>query len=274
MTARDWRDALLFAAFFFTALGLCDPVPAADFPGLRIDRERTMDRYLTGDEQARLLKTLKEAACRDALGRRDDAATRALLHSGLRIGEFLRVSVGEALAALKGGYLFIPKEHRKGHGRINPKTGKALEAQDHSVYLTKPLRRAIEDLLKVRAELAAMDCRTADPLVVGRGGEGVTVRAFELRYKQHARTAGLAVSSPHWLRHTYGMNLLRHSTAREPLVVAQRALGHRSIASTGVYAHATREELESSLDAAAQASAPGRVTRAQLRRAWEGRAGA
>lgn len=263
MTARDWRDALLFAAFFFTALGLCDPVPAADFPGLRIDRERTMDRYLTGEEQARLLKTLKEAACRDALLRRDDAASRALLHSGLRIGEFLRVSVGEALAALKGGYLFVPKEHRKGHGQGT--------AQDHSVYLTKPLRRAIEDLLQVRAELVATDCLTSDPLVVGRHGKRLTVRAFELRYKMHARNAGLAVSSPHWLRHTYGMNLLSHSTAREPLVVVQRALGHRSIASTGVYAHATREELESSLDAAAQASAPGRVTRAQLRRAWEGR---
>lgn len=269
MTARDWFGGLLFVALFFLAQGLCGSALAA---GLHeplfttIDRERTMNRYLTEDEQARLLKVLKEAACRDALGRRDDAATRVLLFSGLRIGEFLAITVGDALAALQSGYLFVPKERRKGHGR--------RRAQDLSVYLTRPLRRAFEDLLKVRHEMTAADCHVADALVVGRHGEGATIRAFELRYKQHARTAGLARSSPHWLRHSHGMNLLRHSTAREPLVVVQRALGHRSIASTGVYAHATREELEASLDAAAQAVAPGRVTTAQLRKAYEGRVAA
>ena len=266
MTARDWRDGLLAVTLFFLAIGVCDAAPLVPLAALHhhIHRERTMNRYLTGDEQERLLKTLKEAACRDALGRRDDATVRLLLHSGLRIGETLKISVGEALAALKSGYLFIPRAHRKGHGKG--------VADDHSVYLTKPLRRALEDLIKVRHEITAADCNVADPLIIGRHGEGVTIRAFELRYKLHAQLAGIALSSPHWLRHTHGMNLLRHSTAREPLVIVQRALGHRSIASTGVYAHATREELEASLDAAAQAVAPGRVTRAQLRRAWEGRA--
>ncbi len=221
-----------------------------------------MNRYLTEAEQDRLLKILKEAACRDALGRRDDAAARALLYSGMRLGEFLKITVGDALAALQSGYLYLPKGHRKG------------EAMDLDIYLTKPLRKAIEDLLKVRYELVVQDCLVTDPLVVGRHGEGVTVRAFELRYKQHARIAGLAISSPHWLRHSYAMNIRRHSTARDSMPIIQRALGHRSIASTGIYAHATKEEVEQALDEAAKATAPGRITKAQLRRAYEGRVAA
>jgi site-specific recombinase XerD len=221
-----------------------------------------MDRYLTEEEQARLLKTLKEAACRDAYGRRDDAMVRALIHSGLRIGEFSRITVGDALEALKSGYLFVPRERRKG------------EAMDLSIYLTKPLRLAVGDLLAARYELREGDCHVSNRLLVGRAGDSMTVRALELRYKQHATMAGLARTSPHWLRHTHAMNIRRHSTAREPMGIIQRALGHRSIASTGIYAHATREDVEQALNEAARATAPGRVTLAQLRRAYEGRAAA
>lgn len=263
MSLRDWIDAALYVTGFFLALGLCDPAPAATFhPGAAHIGSELMERYLTEEEQARLLKTLKEAACRDVYGRRDDAMVRALIHSGLRIGEFSRITVGDALEALKVGYLFIPRENRKG------------EAMDLSIYLTKPLRAAIGDLLKVRHELRDTDCRVEDRLLVGRAGETVTVRALQLRYKQHATLAGLARTSPHWLRHTHAMNIRRHSTAREPMGIIQRALGHRSMASTGIYAHATREEVEQALDEAASAVAPGRVTRAQLRKAYEGRAAA
>lgn len=262
MTARDWSDALLFISILFLALGFCDPAPAAVSLGSDIHRERTMDRYLTEAEQARLLKTLKEAAGRDALVRRDDAAVRALLHSGMRLGEFLAISVGDALIALNIGYLYLPKSHRK------------MAAMDLSIYLTRPLRKAIEDLLKVRYELTAQDCMETDPLVVGRHGEGVTIRAFELRYKQHARCAGLAISSPHWLRHSFAMNIRRHSTAVHPMGIIQRALGHRSIASTGVYAHATKEDVEQALEETARAVDPGRITKAQLRREYERRVAA
>jgi site-specific recombinase XerD len=263
MSLRDWRDGLLFVITFFLALGLCDPAPAASFHGAAFSSgANRMDRYLTEEEQARLLKTLKEAACRDVYGRRDDAMVRALIHSGLRIGEFSRITVGDALEALKAGYLFIPRENRKG------------EAMDLSIYLTKPLRAALGDLLKVRHELRATDCRVTDRLLVGRAGESVTVRGLQLRYKQHATMAGLARTSPHWLRHTHAMNIRRHSTAKEPMGIIQRALGHRSMASTGIYAHATREEVEQALNEAASASTPGRITRAQLRKAYEGRVAA
>lgn len=265
MSLRDWRDGLLFVITFFLALGLCDPAPAATFNGVGISSgANRMDRYLTGEEQARLLKTLKEAACRDAYGRRDDAMVRALIHSGLRIGEFSRITVGDALEALKSGYLFVPREHRKGASQ-----GRAT---DHSAYLTQALRADIEDLLKVRHELTDADCRVDDRLLVGRAGESITVRALQLRYKQHATAAGLARSSPHWLRHTRAQNIMLHSTARDPRGVVQRALGHASIKSSGVYTATPREAVEAALNEIDAPAQRGRVTRAQLRLAYEGRA--
>jgi site-specific recombinase XerC len=260
-----WRDAVLALLFYFTALGLCDPAPAAVPEGVAISSgANRMDRYLTEDEQARLLGILKTAAGRDTLGRRDDAAVRALIHSGLRIGEFLRITVIDALAALRGDYLFIPREHRKGFGKGT--------ARDHEVYVTAPLRRAVEDLLKVRAELFPEGCREDAPLIVGRNGEVMTVRNFQLRYKEHARTAGIARSSPHWLRHTRGQNIMRRSTAADPRGIVQRALGHVSIASTGVYTATPREAVEAGLREVDGLRSGRRVTLAQLRREHEGRA--
>lgn len=218
-----------------------------------------MDRYFTEDEQARLLKHLKESACRDIYGRRDDAAIRALIHSGLRIGEFLQITVGQALEALRTDYLFVPREHRKG------------KKKDHQVFVTDALQQDLRDLLKVRHEQLPADCREDDALVISRLGSGITVRSFELRFKEHARAARLpADASPHWLRHTRAMNIMRRSTAKDPRGIAQRALGHASIRSTGIYTATPREEVEAAL--AEIDATKRRITPRQLRRAYEGRA--
>lgn len=255
-TPRDWFHALLAIVMFFLALGVVDPAPAAVFDG--VDQERTMERYLTEAEQERFLRTLKERACVEAIDRRDAAAFKALMHSGLRIGEFSRITVGQALEALRTGYLFIPREHRKGR------------AHDHMVFVTQALREDLQDLLKARHEINEADCHEDDPLVIGRTGDGMTVRALELRFKQWAELAGLPPrASPHWLRHTRAMNIVRRSTARNPLGVAQSALGHVSIRSTGVYTKTPREDVEAALTETD--GRVGRVSRRRLRAAWEGR---
>lgn len=266
-TARDWRDAVLAILAWAVILGLCDPAPAQDVRApQRVaehdHRERTMDRYLTEAEQERLLAVLKAAGAGDVLARRDDAVVRALTHSGCRIGEFSQVTVGAALAALRSGYLFLPRETRKGGRR------------DHKVFVTAPLREAIGDLLKVRYEMRRLDCREGDPLVIGRTGAGLSVRSFELRLKQWAVAADIAPDfTPHWLRHTRAMNVMRRSTAKDPRGIVQAALGHESIRSTGVYTTPSREEVEAALTET-DGRGRGRVTVRDLRRAFERRVGA
>lgn len=219
-----------------------------------------MERYWTEGEQSRLAAARRKVPAEDWEGRRDAALIGALLHSGCRIGEFVQVSVGDALAALRTRHLFIPREHRKGGAR------------DHKVLVTQALETDLRELLAVRAMLVAGDCLKTDALLATRRGAGMTVRNAQLRIKAFAVAAGLpADSSPHWARHTRGMNIMACSTARDPRGVAQAALGHADIRSTGIYTQTPRAEVEAVLTAI-DTPAPGRITRAQLRREYEGRA--
>ncbi|MFT3964105.1 tyrosine-type recombinase/integrase [Propionivibrio sp.] len=271
-TFRDWLQALAAVLVFSTVTSAIDPAAPAELP--RIGQERTMNRYLTEEEQTKLLWTLKLHSG-DPLAARDYAWVRALRHSGLRIQEFSHISVGDALAALRSGYLFVPREHRKGWNRKPTQDGKLRKPpKDHSVYLTDALRRALQDLLKCRFELTGADCREFDPLVVSRHGTAMSVRSYQLRLSAWAEKAGLPPGvSPHWLRHTRAMAIMQSSTARDPRGVVQKALGHADIRSSGVYTQTPREEVEAALDEI-DVGAAGRVTLAALRRAFYGRAAA
>ncbi|OFZ65825.1 MAG: hypothetical protein A2V79_08375 [Betaproteobacteria bacterium RBG_16_56_24] len=219
-------------------------------------------RFLTPAEQRKLLGVLKQYA--GPVARRDGALVRLLIGSGMRITETLRVSVGDAVAALQSGYLFIPKAHRK------------MEACDLSVLLTKSVRKALEDLLGLR-EGAELD----EALIVSRksrvlGWRAMTVRAFEQRVAYWAKLAGLPEGvSPHWFRHTHAKNIMRDSEAADPLRVAQLALGQLSRRSTEVYTRLDREELETALrNVDGKVNGQPRLRLADLRRLHEGRVAA
>ena len=213
-----------------------------------------MNKYLTEDEQKRLLQVLKQTTGETV--RRDDALIRLLIHSGLRIGECLRLSIGDAVAAIKSGYLYLPKEYRK---------GRPGERRDHEVLMTNSVRLAVRDLLALR-DGAPLD----DALVVSRKHGILTVRAFQFRVTHWAKLAGLPAGvSPHWFRHTCAMNIMARTTATDPLGVVKARLGHSSIRSTEVYAHATREKVEAALH---EVDSKPRLRLADLRRLHEGRA--
>ena len=222
-----------------------------------------MDRYLLPAEQTTLLNAARLTNTPTA--QRDYHLFSALILSGCRIGEFLTLTVAQTVAAVMGkGYLFIPREHRKG------------QYTDIKIYLTAPLRAHLIALLDLHGETA----EAYASLVFGRCGKPLTVRAVQKRVKHWAKQAGIALDvSPHWFRHTHAMNVMRTSTAKNPLQVVQRSLGQVSISSASIYAHATREEVQADLDRAAQVLEVGvsgkkRVTLAQLRRAHVNQMGA
>lgn len=159
---------------------------------------------------------------------------------------------------MSSGYLYLPKAYRKGKRR------------DHHVRVTEALRKDLQDLLAVRAEMVPGDAHESDSLVVSRLKDGMTVRNFQLRVKAWALRAGLPPeSSPHWMRHTLAMNLIRRSTARSPLRIVQSVLGHSTLSSTGIYTAPSREEVDAALEETTGADVRQRITRAQLRRAYE-----
>lgn len=217
-------------------------------------------RFLTQSEQPRLLNTIKQFSSVEA--KRDHAVCRLLIGSGMRIAECLKITTGAAADALQCGYLFIPKEHRKG----------ADKSIDISIPLTKSVRSALYDLLILR-EGAGVD----EALIVSRksGGKAMTVRGFELRVAYWAKQAGLPEGvSPHWFRHTHAKNIMRESEAADPLRVAQLSLGQRSRRSTEIYTRLDREEFEAALHQADKAVfGKPRIRIAQLRRQHERRVG-
>lgn len=219
-------------------------------------------RYLTPEEQQRLVKAA--AMPSDILARRDAAWLRGLLFSGLRITEFSLTTLGDAVDALRTKYLFIPKERRKGQRR------------DHRVFVTGELRAALKAAIDVRYAMSDDANLPADAaLFISRqhgAGEPMTVRSFQLRFKHWAKIAALpADASPHWLRHSRAMNIMRTSEAADPRGIAKEALGHASIASTGIYTGVLREELEQALTTTDATTRGRRVSLAALRKDFDKR---
>jgi site-specific recombinase XerC len=212
-----------------------------------------MHRYLTESQQSLLLVTLKLLA--STLARRDRAWINLLKNTGMRIGEFSRLTVRQARQALETGWLFIPKEHRKG------------KRADHSVAITDPVREDLKALLAIQREMGGAGADD-EPLIYSRKGGRMSVRAYQERFTYWCRRCGFT-ASPHWMRHTRAMNIMRRSTSTDPRGAVQSALGHISISSTGVYTRMSKEELLRVLD---EVDGKRRSPKKKLREIYEGRA--
>jgi site-specific recombinase XerC len=215
--------------------------------------EQVMHRYLTESQQSLLLVTLKMLASVQA--RRDRAWINLLKNTGLRIGEFSRLTVQQARQALHTGWLFIPKEHRKG------------KTQDHSLPVTAPVREDLQALLAIQREMGGTGLDD-EPLIYSRKRQRMSIRAYQERFAYWCRRCGLT-ASPHWMRHTRAMNIMRRSTSTDPRGIVQGALGHASISSTGIYTRMSKEALQRGLE---EVDGRPRVPRKKLRGIYDGRA--
>lgn len=189
-----------------------------------------MKKYLTELEQQRLLRAAK--TCTHPLAQRDYRWMRLLIGLGARVTEFALLNVEQAEHALATGWLVVPASQRKGGKR----------GQEYLV--TQTVREDLEALLRMqRAEAPPAGLQGPAPLIWGVEGKRLSVRSYQARISHWAQVAGLGLKvSPHWLRHTRGMNIIRRSRSANPLKVAQLALGHASISSTGIYTEMAREE--------------------------------
>lgn len=214
-----------------------------------------LKRYLTDAEQRRLLSVVKAVA--DPLAQRDHAWMRLLVETGMRVNELATLRREQAERALETGWLAVRPEQRKGHRKAGEdKQGNKfpLQRKGHEYLVTEPVRQCLRTLIKLHAELMPQDANGAEhtaPLMWGRGGEvrgkaladAISVRSLQARMKHWAYLAVLPDGvSPHWLRHTRGVNIIRRSRGNNPLKVVQEALGHASLASTGIYTQMSREE--------------------------------
>jgi site-specific recombinase XerD len=220
-----------------------------------------MRRYLTEAEQRKLLATAKRVA--ELLAQRDYHWMATLILTGMRIQEFSRLTAPQVRQALTCGWLVSLREHCKGKKHTN------------EYLVTHPLRQHLQALLDISDELARAiehDEDQLQPLVWGRDVAGkaghLSVRSYEARLKQWAIAAELDPRiSPHWLRHTRGMNVISRTRGKDGLRVAKLALNHQSIRSTGIYTQMSREAYEQQIRMVDGGRVPRRVARQAAERA-------
>ncbi len=195
---------------------------------------QTFHKYLTPEEERVLLRTVGRV--NDVYAKRDLGWIRLILATGIRIGACSQLTVGDARAAFADRELTLRADIQKGKRR-------------HSVPLTRDTEAALKLLLSVRRMMGRNNLDLDAPLILGRKHAGLSVRQYQERMRYWAAAAGLPHAvTPHWLRHTVAKRVIATSEAREPLLVAQRVLGHADIRSTAIYTQPDKEAVRAALE--------------------------
>jgi site-specific recombinase XerD len=172
-------------------------------------------RSLSEEEKRRFLAALQEHG-----SERNRALFQTMLTCGLRVGSAVGLDVGDV--DLDRGVL-----------RLRAAKGDRMEEA--------VVPRTTAEVLRV-----FIGGRTTGPLFAARGGCRISVRHVQRVFAEIAGTAGIGTTKTHSLRHSFAQNL--YQTTADVLLV-QRALRHRSIESTLIYARADDRRLREVLGA-------------------------
>jgi integrase/recombinase XerC len=192
--------------------------------GLRNPKQpKRLPRLLRVDEVIRLLDAI---ATDTPLGVRDRAMFETLYGGGLRVGELVGLNLDdldldEQLVRVRG------KGRRE---RLCPVGAMAAAWLGRWVALRAPKR-------------------AGEPAVfLNRFGTRLSARSVGRLLEEHLTGLGIDHgASPHTLRHSFATHLLDRGA---DLRSVQELLGHRSLTTTQVYTHVTRERLRDAYDAA------------------------
>lgn len=196
---------------------------------------KVFERYLKRDDEKRLFKTV--AQFNEIYARRDYAWMRLLRQTGIRVTPLSLLTVGDARLALVEKRL-----------QIRPETNKRLKG--YAVPLNKKAGKALRDLLRIQKEMVPLQLPD-QRLIMGRNHKGISVRSLQERMCKWALAAGLGDGvTPHWFRHTLAKRIMETSTAKDPRVIVQHALGQASINSSAVYTFPDREDFDQAMEAA------------------------
>ena len=187
---------------------------------LAIPSKRTTKAVVTYLDDHEIRALLTSPDCSTWIGRRDHALLVLAIETGMRVSEL----TGLTCDAIRLG----TGAHVRCHGKGRKER-------------VTPLRREARGVL--RAWLDERSGAPADPLFPGPRGRPLSRDAVRRLVERHIATAAEACPSlrtknvtPHTLRHSCAMNLLRHDV--DPATIAL-VLGHEDIRTTyGVYLHA------------------------------------
>jgi site-specific recombinase XerC len=174
---------------------------------------RPLPRTIPEADQKKLLAAIDHP--------RDHLLFHLMLRTGIRLGSALALDVSDL--DLERGEIVL--RHAKGD-------------REERVYLPKGIRGEVATFLKGIS---------AGPVFRGRGEQRLGSRHAQRRLVQWAAKAGIERAfSPHALRHSFATGLYQRTG---DILLVQRALRHRSITSTLVYAHVEEAKVREAIEA-------------------------
>jgi integrase/recombinase XerD len=195
-----------------------DPVEKLESP--RVPKE--LPNVLSAEQVSSLFRQVDIAA---PSGLRDLAMLHMLSTTGMRVTEL--VSLNLADFDVKQATVVCPgRNGRSKRERILPLPPLAVEAIVHYVEKARP------HLMARHPEQEA--------LFLNHHGERLTRQGFWLIIKGYARQAGITNITPHMLRHSFAMMMLKDGME---LRSVQELLGHAHITTTQVYSQLARAEM-------------------------------
>ena len=216
ITAKSRARKIATLRSYFNYLTLktkqLDKNPVADLDSPKTPK--TLPRYLSLDESTQLLTSIDGGH-----KERDYCVITLFLNCGLRISEL----AGLNLADVRADSL-----------RVFGKGGK-----ERIVYLNDACCEAINDYLRVRKSIKAIDTRA---LFLSARRTRISTSTVHHLVKTHLKSAGLDADkySAHKLRHTAATLMLRNGVDVRTL---QELLGHEHLNTTQIYTHVENDSL-------------------------------
>jgi integrase/recombinase XerC len=196
--------------------------PAADIHLQRAPR--TPPAFLSDTEVRRLLKALSGRT--SSLVIRDRVLIETFLGTGIRLHELVALDLDDVDLEAK-------------HLRIR----RAKGGQPQVKFLNTHLRGRLRTYLAWRKKQGTDGCAA---LFISQRGTRLSPRQVGYRFAYWLQEAGIEKAiTPHGLRHTFATRLYSRTG---DLLVVQRALGHRNIATTEIYTHLVDGALEEALE--------------------------
>lgn len=221
--SQDYRPATIarkLAALkaFFRYLRAADLVatdPLENFEAPRV--ARGSPQTLTQEQIASLFQQIEVA---QPTGQRDFAMLHLLSTTGMRVSELVSLDLADVRIEL-ASVICSGRRGRNQRERTLPLSSATVEAIQH--YLNE-----------VRPQLA-MRHPEEQALFLNHRGERLTRQGFWLIIKGYARQAGITEITPHVLRHSFAVLMLREGME---LRSVQELLGHAHLSTTQVYSRA------------------------------------
>lgn len=197
----------------------------------KFKKEKQLPRTLAVKETAKLLNCAvnKAATATTTFEKwktlRDLALVDVLISTGIRIAEASNISTADII--LSERTILI---HGKGR-------------KQRLIYISCPQTWAnLMQWLKIRQQILA----DTDKVFVNRYGGQLGIHGIEYIYNSLKKEAGInAISTPHYLRHTFATNLLANGA---DLRSVQEILGHSSVSTTERYTEVTTKRKKQVLD--------------------------